>query len=224
MSEVPERAYEQAELYLRLAWPYDDAVRWMDEMRERVTGGGAMVIAVGEHDREVVTLGRNTPASDVLLPERLSQRGAELRRIERGGGATAHGPGQVVCYPVISLERTGLDVPALTEALELAVIDVLDELGIAASRGGGERGVFVGHAKIASVGFRVVRGVITHGLALNVSNDLGVFDLIATCGQARRTMTSVAQCAPPRERTDSREVARALARRVASRCLLELPT
>lgn len=224
-----ERTRERAELHLSLSWPYDDAVRWMDATRARVLAGGAMAIGVGAHDREVVTLGRNTAASDVLAPDQLDMRGAQLVRIERGGGATAHGPGQIVCYPIIHLERLGLDVPALTSALELSVVDVLRDLGVDALPGGEERGVYVGEAKIASVGFRVVKGVVTHGLALNVENDLGIFDLIATCGRARRPMTSVAQCMGERAhgagfpRTDSGQVARALARRVASRCMLELP-
>ncbi len=225
-----ECAHERAELHLSLSWPYDDAVRWMDATRARVQAGGAMAIGVGEHDGEVVTLGRNTASSDVLAPERLVRRGAKLVRIERGGGATAHGPGQLVCYPILHLGRLGLDVPALTSALELAAIDVLRDLGVPdAAPGEVERGVYVGQAKIASVGFRVVKGVVTHGLALNVDNDLSIFDLIATCGRARREMTSVSRClaarageAPRFSRTDRAQVARALARRVASRCVLVL--
>lgn len=218
------RRPERAELCLRFSWPYDDALGWMEQTRERVLAGGAMALAVGEHDREVITLGRHTPASDLLRPEVLEQRGILLRRIDRGGGATAHGPGQLVCYPVISLERLGLDVPSLTAALEGAVVDVLRDLGVESTPGTQERGVYVDGAKIASVGFRVIRGVVTHGLALNLDNDLAVFGLIATCGRASRAMTSVAVCAPGFRNNQREEVARGLARRVASRCVLELPT
>lgn len=197
----------------------------MEQTRERVIAGGAMAIAVGEHDREVVTLGRHTPEHDVLAPAALEERGASVVRIERGGGATAHGPGQLVCYPVVDLPRLGLDVPGLTSALEAAVVDVLDALGVSAQPGGEERGVYVGHAKIASVGFRVVRGVVTHGLALNLDNDLSLFALIATCGRAARPMTSVAREARRFfDETEREQVARSLARRVASRVVLELPT
>lgn len=218
---------EQAELYVQLRWPYDDALRWMEAMRERVLAGGAMAIGVGEHEREVVTLGRHTPDDDVLAPSALEERGARVVRIERGGGATAHGPGQLVCYPIVNLARLGLDVPGLTSALELAVVDVLRALGVEGAPGGEERGVYVGHAKVASVGFRVVRGVVTHGLALNLDNDLSLFELIATCGRAGRPMTSVAREISRAERFSEREraqVAHSLARRVASRVMLELPT
>lgn len=216
---------EQAELHLRRRWPYDDALRWMEAMRERVIAGGPMAIGVGEHEREVVTLGRHTAEDEVLAPDELERRGASVVRIERGGGATAHGPGQLVCYPIIELSRLGLDVPGLTSALELAVVDVLAELGVDAAPGGEERGVYVGPAKIASVGFRVVRGVITHGLALNLDNDLSLFDLIATCGRVSRPMTSVArELGRGFDESERERVARSLARRVASRVVLELPT
>lgn len=216
---------EQAELYVRPRWPYEEALRWMEAVRDRVIAGGAMAIGVGEHDGEVVTLGRHTPEGEVLAPEALVRRGAAIVRIERGGGATAHGPGQLVCYPIIDLGRLGLDVPGLTSALELAVVDVLEELGIQAAPGEPERGVYVGTAKIASVGFRVTRGVITHGLALNLDNDLSLFDLIATCGRAGRPMTSAAREAGRKfDEREREQVARSLARRVASRVVLELPT
>ncbi len=213
-----------ASLHVAMAWPYDDALRYLEQHKAAVLDGGPMVIAVGEHDREVVTLGRHTPAADLLDRPALDARGALLRRVERGGGATAHGPGQIVVYPVVSLPRLGLDVPGLTGILEASAVALLAELGLEARASREDRGVYVGAAKIASVGFRVTRGVITHGMALNVSNDLELFGLIATCGIRSRPMTSVERATNETIEASMRErLAIRLARQVASRCVLQLP-
>lgn len=217
------RPSREVSLQVEMAWPYDEALRFFAEQEARVVAGGPMTLAVGEHDRDVVSLGRHTPAADVLDEEGLLARGGLVHRVERGGGATAHGPGQLVVYPVISLARLGLDVPGLTSALEDAAVALLAELGVEASASAEDRGVYVRDAKIASVGFRVTRGVVTHGLALNVANDLEVFRLIATCGVRERPMTSVQnEKGGEWNLNDRQHLAFRLARQVASRCMLQL--
>lgn len=201
---------------LRLDWPYDDALREMSAARDDVIGGSPGVIFVGSHREEVVTLGRHAPESQLVARDALDARGVLVRRIERGGGATAHGPGQLVVYPVIHLERSGLDVRSLTRALLEAARDLAGEQGTHAEVG--DVGLFVAGRKLASVGFRVERGVITHGLALNVSNDLGLFDLIAPCGVRAQPMAALAsdQSVPPR----LDHLAARLGFHVARRCVL----
>lgn len=146
-----------------------------------------MRIFVGTHREEVVTLGRHAPEDQLIDRETLVTRGVLVRRVERGGGATAHGPGQVVVYPVIRLTDCGLDVPSLTRALLAAAQDAAAELGVDAevTLGDAHRsaGLYVGRRKLASVGLRVKDGVVTHGLALNAGNALDLFGLIAPCGR-----------------------------------------
>jgi lipoate-protein ligase B len=212
-----------ASLHVAMAWPYDEALAFLEQHKAAVLEGCPMVLAAGEHDREVITLGRHTPPSDLLDPAALEARGVLLRRVERGGGATAHGPGQLVVYPVISLPRLGLDVPGLTGALEASAVALLAELGIEAHASREDRGVYVGGAKIGSVGFRVTQGVITHGMALNVSNKLDLFGLIATCGVRSRPMTSVEQETGKTFESSMRaRLAIHLAGQVASRCVLRI--
>jgi lipoate-protein ligase B len=209
-----------SEVLAHFAWDYDDALVWMHAARDRVRAGGAPSLGYGCHDRVVVSLGRNTPEADVLALPEVERASGIVRRIERGGGATIHGPGQVVVYPVIELVAAQLDVPRLTDALETSVVEVLDELGLVGVPGEGrERGVYVGGRKIASVGFRVERGVVTHGLAFNVSNDLEPFGWIATCGVRERPMTSVARELDS-EKVPLREIAEGLALRVSKRCVI----
>ena len=125
----------------------------------------------------VYTLGMNADASHVLDPGAIPVIG-----IDRGGQVTYHGPGQLVVYPLVDLKRRGLGVRALVTALETALIDLAAELGVAAAPRREAPGVYVGGAKLASVGLRIRRGCSYHGLALNVAMDLEPFDRINPCG------------------------------------------
>ena len=95
---------------------------------------------------------------------------------------TYHGPGQLVCYPIVDLRRLRMRPLEYVRSLERLLIDTLAGYGIAAEAEGHPTGVWTGGAKIAAIGVRVSRGVTTHGLALNVSPDLGYFDHIVPCG------------------------------------------
>jgi lipoyl(octanoyl) transferase len=142
----------------------------------------------------VYTIGRGGDAANMLAtPERLREIGAELIRIDRGGDVTFHGPGQIVAYPIVEL-RDPLDLRRYVRTLEAAVIDTAAAFGVAADRLEGHPGIWVdGERKVAAVGVRVKRGVTTHGLALNVNNDLRWFDEMIPCGIPDKTVTSLAR-------------------------------
>jgi lipoyl(octanoyl) transferase len=111
---------------------------------------------------------------------------------DRGGQVTYHGPGQLVAYPLLDLQRLGMGIRNLVCLLEGVVIDQLAELGIAAHRTEGAPGVFVDGAKIASIGMKVRRGCTFHGLAFNLDLDLTPFERINPCGFAGQPMTRLA--------------------------------
>lgn len=136
-----------------------------------------------EHD-PVVTLGRRGTEADVL------DRTLPLFRVERGGEATFHGPGQLVGYPILKLPDR-LEVKRLVTDLEEVLIRTCADFGIEASHEGPERGVWVGGKKIASLGLAVQRSVTFHGFAHNVSTDLASFLRIRPCGHAGTIMTSM---------------------------------
>ncbi len=108
---------------------------------------------------------------------------------DRGGQITYHGPGQLVAYPLLDLDRLGLGIRTLVAMLEAVTIDLLAELGISGHRKDGAPGVFVDGAKIASIGMKVRRGCTFHGLAFNMSMDLSPFARINPCGFAGQPMT-----------------------------------
>jgi lipoyl(octanoyl) transferase len=151
--------------------------------------GGWLVFCEHPH---VYTLGRSGQAENLLVDEaRLARMGAALHRVGRGGDITYHGPGQLVCYPILDLERLGLGLRDYIAALEQAVIDTVARWGIDAGRLEGKTGVWVGDRKICAIGVKASRGVVMHGLALNVSTDLGWFTHINPCGMAGAAATSL---------------------------------
>jgi len=123
----------------------------------------------------VYTLGLGADAS--FGPRR--DNGIPVVKVERGGEVTYHGPGQLVLYTLVDLARRGIKVKQFVCLLEDALIDLL---GSRAERRAGAPGIYVGGAKLASLGIRVSRGCAFHGLALNVDMDLRPFEDIDPCG------------------------------------------
>jgi lipoyl(octanoyl) transferase len=146
----------------------------------------------------VLTLGRTSdPAHILASTEELATRGIDVIRVERGGEVTYHGPGQLVAYPVLALNRRGLLVRPLVRALEDAMIATCRALGVEAGRREGHPGCWVDPEgpiprKIGALGLRVERGVSYHGIALNVSVELAEYELIDACGMPGVVSTSIA--------------------------------
>ena len=141
----------------------------------------------------VFTLGRRGGRGDIRVPnEKLAQAGIEVVAAERGGLVTYHGPGQLVAYFVFDLHRRRLGLDTLVTAMEAAMISSAADFGVRAERNPRNRGVWVAAAKLGSIGLAVRRGVSFHGLALNVTTDLGPFEWINPCGMAGVGMTSLA--------------------------------
>lgn len=115
---------------------------------------------------------------------------------DRGGQVTYHGPGQIVIYPLLDLERLGLSVRELVRRIEQVMIDVLAVYGVCGERVCGAPGVYVDGAKIAALGLRVRRGRSFHGLAFNVDLDLEPFGRINPCGFRGLAVTRLADLAP----------------------------
>lgn len=145
------------------------------------------------------TMGSQTPAAHVRWSSaQLAARGVQVHRVDRGGLATYHGPGQLVGYPIIHLGQRGLKVRDYIRRLEAGLIAWLARWDITAGRKPGLPGVWVGDAKVAALGVRVSRAVTTHGFALNIHTDLSYFEGIVACGAPQYPVTSVAALVAPR--------------------------
>ena len=163
----------------------------------RADGRIGDVLLLLEHP-PVITLGRQADDAHVLAPAGLlEERGIEVLRVERGGEVTYHGPGQLVAYPIVRLADRGLLLRPYVRALEGAMAETCAAHGVAAGRREGHPGCWVDAdgplpRKIGALGVRVERGVTYHGIALNVTVNLGDFDLIDPCGMPGLRSASIA--------------------------------
>ncbi len=185
---------------------YDEAAaaqRWLCDARQ--DGEIPDVLLLLEHP-PVFTRGRRS--SDAELPmatEWYAMQGIEVRDTDRGGRVTYHGPGQLVAYPIVDLRRYGDDVHEYVRRLERVAISALGEHGVEAGPIEGLTGVWTAGErpgsgngarearKIGSIGVHVSRGVTTHGLAVNVSNDLRPFEWVVPCGIEGCQVTSLSR-------------------------------
>ena len=156
--------------------------------------GGYLIFVEHPH---VYTLGKSGEENNLLVSEPfLKQIGATYYRINRGGDITYHGPGQIVGYPIIDLEKFGLGIREYIEKLEESIIRSVGEYGITAGRLEGSTGVWLDTGtpktrKICAIGVRASRFVTMHGFALNINTDLKYFSYINPCGFQDKGVTSV---------------------------------
>jgi lipoate-protein ligase B len=173
--------------------PYLEGVELMNEAaRALAAGRGGPRLLMFEHF-PVVTLGVRGRASSFLIPpSELATRGIDLRRADRGGDATWHGPGQLVGYPVVDLRALRLSVPAFVLALEEALTRWLGDRGAACLVKKGSPGVWAPDGgKVVSIGVRVARGIATHGFALNLEGPLPGSEAIVPCGMSGVRLTTL---------------------------------
>jgi lipoyl(octanoyl) transferase len=196
--------------------PYDEACaaqRRLEAARQR--GEIPDVLLLLEHP-PVYTRGRRSAAEELPMGvEWYEMQGIEVRETDRGGRVTYHGPGQLVAYPIVSLKPYRDDVHEYVRRIERVAIEALAEHGVAAGTIEGLTGVWTAGTdafpsgataagvaaevtggrlrKIGSIGVHVSRGVTTHGLAINVDNDLQPFEWIVPCGIEGARMTSLSR-------------------------------
>ncbi len=148
----------------------------------------------------VYTLGKSGDAEHLLASdELLRQRGATFVKIDRGGDITYHGPGQIVGYPILDLDRFFRDVHRYLRELEEMIMRTCAGYGVMGARSDGRTGVWIGpdgrgsERKICAMGIRCSRWVTMHGFAMNVNTDLSYFSHIVPCGISDRGVTSLAE-------------------------------
>jgi lipoyl(octanoyl) transferase len=174
--------------------PYREAWDLQRELAAAVLAGERPDTVLFLEHPPVVTLGRRTDESAELhIPE---GAGVEVVETDRGGKSTFHGPGQLVCYPILDLRRHGKDVKRYVRLLEGAIIRTAAAFGVDAGRIDGLTGVWLERPprKLASIGVHVSRWVTTHGYALNVDLDPTPFtDWITACGLDGAMFTTLAR-------------------------------
>jgi lipoyl(octanoyl) transferase len=173
--------------------PYREAWELQRSLAAAVSQGAIPdTVLLLEHP-PVITLGRRTEDGELHVPQDAE---VEIVETDRGGKSTYHGPGQLVCYPILDLTRHGQDVKRYCRDLEEALIRTLAAVGVEATRIEGLTGIWVEGSiprKIASIGVHISKWVTTHGYALNVDLDTAPFtNWITACGLADASFTTIA--------------------------------
>jgi lipoyl(octanoyl) transferase len=175
------------------ATPYLEAWELQRSLAGAVSQGAIPdTIVLLEHP-PVITLGRRTETNELHVP---ADAAVEVVETDRGGKSTYHGPGQLIAYPILDLNRHGRDVKKYCRDLEEAIIQTVAPFGVEATRIEGLTGVWLQSPprKICSIGVHISRWVTTHGYALNVDLDPAPFtDWITACGLEDAAFTTIAR-------------------------------
>lgn len=206
MTTSPALLCSLGSLGYREAWDLQARIqsRLIEAKRQEPRVDLPHVVLLVEHP-PVFTLGKSGDVANLIASEaQLAERGATYVETDRGGDITFHGPGQIVAYPILDLDRLAnpegepmRDLHRFLREMEEAVIRTCAEWGVEADRVAGRTGVWVGpdargdERKVCAMGVRCSRWVTMHGLALNVTTDLDWFDLIVPCGIDDRGVTSL---------------------------------
>jgi lipoyl(octanoyl) transferase len=171
----------------REAWERQEAY-----VKEIQQGTRPSTLILCEHPA-VLTIGREGGEHNVTVsPDMLAKLHIETIPINRGGDITAHNPGQLIGYPLFHLSKFKEDLHWFLRGIEEVIIQVLAEYGVESGRVDGKTGVWLeNERKICAIGLHCSRWVTSHGFALNVNNDLAIFDMIIPCGIPDKSVTSM---------------------------------
>lgn len=178
---------------------YADAYARQVRVNEALqAGAGEETVFLVEHAPVITVTARQSARNNLITPpEVLAKLGVAVEETNRGGDITYHGPGQLVAYPILDLNRHDLSLSTYMRLLEDVVIATLAHFGVEGEREAGATGVWVKQgaqlAKICAMGVRIRKGTTLHGLALNVTTNMNHFHLIVPCGLAGRPVTSLKQ-------------------------------
>lgn len=160
-------------------------------LTQRISGEIGDSVFLVEHPH-VYTYGRGSQLSELAPVTPVESRTpVELVPVERGGGVTYHGPGQLVAYPILDVRAKTGDMRKFLRWLEEVIIRTIAHWGVKGDHHPEHTGVWVGERKIASIGVAVRQWISYHGIALNVSTDLRYFGAIHPCGLSPEVMTSL---------------------------------
>ncbi len=172
---------------------HEDSVQIQQRLVNIVSQGLFDVLLLLQHP-PCLTTGRFRGGKDIVASsDTLAREGISIFHTDRGGGVTYHGPGQLIGYPILNLRENKLTIPQYIWKLEEVILKTLLDLDIYGRRMPKHPGVWVGGAKICSIGLRIIQDVAMHGFALNVNPKLHNFEFIHPCGIAGQKMTSISK-------------------------------
>ena len=167
--------------------PYLESLKKQEELKTKCLETNQN-FALCFHCPTVITMGLRGSEDDLLLPKtEYENKNIPIVSIKRGGQATMHSPGQLVLYPISNIKYNKLRAKDFVHFVEQITKETLAQLSISTHKEEGQAGLFTKKGKIAFFGIHITEGVSQHGLAINVNNDLNLFDFIRSCGVSHRT-------------------------------------
>ncbi len=171
---------------------YNDAYALQTSLFDQIKLENRLGIVLLLEHYPVITIGSNRKLDNLLVTTKiLDKQKIQLVQSTRGGDITFHGPGQIICYPILNLSYIKKDLSLYVYNLEQVIIEVLETFKIDGVREKKHRGIFVMDNKIASIGIRIRKWITLHGFSLNVNINLKYFDNIIACGLKDFTQTSM---------------------------------
>ena len=166
---------------------YPQSLKKQEELKKKCLETNQS-FALGFYCSTVITMGLRGSEEDLLLskPE-YEKKNIPIVSIKRGGQATLHSPGQLVLYPISNIKHNKLRAKDFVHLIEQVTQKTLAQLGVSTHKEEGQAGLFTKKGKIAFFGIHITEGVSQHGLAVNINNDLSLFDWIRSCGVSHRT-------------------------------------
>lgn len=173
---------------------YQPAFSIQEQVLKARLAGDLPAMIILQENPPTITIGRSGSYANVLVPpDELERQGIKVIEVNRGGDVTYHGPGQIIASPLLYLGDLNLNANQYLHRLEDLLIELLASFELPAGKKCDYPGVWVGEAKIASVGIAVRHGFTFHGFSINVNLDLQPFQWIHPCGMAHMPVTSMAQ-------------------------------
>lgn len=167
--------------------PYLDSLIKQEELKKKCLKTNEN-FALCFHCPAVITMGLRGSEEDLLLPKpEYEKKNIPIISIKRGGQATLHSPGQLVLYPISNIKHNKLRAKDFVHFIEQVTKETLTQLKVLTHKEEGQAGLFTSKGKIAFFGIHITEGISQHGLAVNIHNDLNLFDLIRSCGVKQRT-------------------------------------
>jgi lipoyl(octanoyl) transferase len=174
--------------------PYAKIWNLQKELQQKVINERDTSFLILTQHPAVITIGKSGTYQNLLLSrEQLKKQNIQFFETDRGGDITFHGPGQLVGYPILNLERFKKDIHWYLRQLEQSIIETLEEFGLQPARINHLTGVWINNKKICAIGIKTTRWVTMHGFALNITTDLKAFQTIIPCGIQDKGITSLTE-------------------------------
>jgi lipoyl(octanoyl) transferase len=174
--------------------PYSVALEFQHQLVQDIERNPKSMTILGVEHPSVITLGKRAlPQEEIKIElSSLEDLNIQCYKVDRGGHATLHSPGQLVIYPIFNIQEYGLSVRDYLCALQKSTIAFFNQLGIKTYAKDNSPGIYTSQGKIAFFGIRVKKGTTFHGLSINVTNDTEDFSLIRSCGASTETFDKIA--------------------------------